>query len=53
MTKKKDKKKIVKLVHKETGQIYYTKKSNKTLDKLQFKKYNSKTRKRELFIESK
>jgi ribosomal protein L33 len=50
---KKKKKSLVKLVHKETGHIYYTRKNPKLEGKLSLKKHNPKTRKHEVYVESK
>lgn len=52
--KQKEARRLIKLVHEETGQIYYsTKNFRNTVDKLSLKKYNSKTKKHELFVEKK
>ena len=51
--KKKKKKTLTKLVHKETGYIYYTRKNSKLEGKLTLKKYNPKLRKHVEFIEAK
>jgi ribosomal protein L33 len=50
---KKKKKSLIKLVHKETGHIYYSRKNPKLEGKLSLKKYNPKTRKHEVYLESK
>ena len=50
-------KKLVKLRNKKTGEVIYMRKSGKagssTMPKLKLKKYSKKTRKREVFEESK
>jgi len=53
MAGKKKKKNLVKLVHKETGYIYYTRKNPKLEGKLTLKKFNPKLRKHVDFVESK
>lgn len=47
---------IIKLRNPETGTFYTTKKnpkSERTTEKLKFKKYDKKTKKHELFVEAK
>jgi large subunit ribosomal protein L33 len=51
--KSKKRKKLVKLVNKETGSVYLTYKNSKLEGKLELKKYDKKTRKHETFLESK
>lgn len=55
--KSKKKKKLVKLVHKETGFIYYTtmgpNRAREGKGKLELKKYNPVVRKHVVFIETK
>lgn len=55
MAKKNTKRKIIGLVGKETGlRIYYTRKNTQnTPEKLVLRKYNPKTRKHEIFEETK
>ncbi|MEX0910208.1 MAG: 50S ribosomal protein L33 [Candidatus Paceibacterota bacterium] len=46
--------KLIKLVHKETGETYWTRKNKKKVErKIELKKYSSKLRKHVTFIESK
>lgn len=54
MAKKNQKRKIIGLVSEVTGdRIYYTTKNTQnTPDKLKFRKYNPRTRKHELFVET-
>ncbi|MFT5280945.1 MAG: large subunit ribosomal protein L33 [Flavobacteriaceae bacterium] len=48
------KKDIVKMVHKETGHTYYTRKNKKTVvEKLELSKYNPKLRKHVTYKEAK
>lgn len=51
--KSKKKKSFLKLVNKETGFIYYTRKNPKLDKKLELKKYDPKLRKHVVFKESK
>lgn len=51
--KSKKKKKLVKLINKETGFIYYTRKNSKLEGKLELKKYDPKLRKHVAFLEGK
>jgi large subunit ribosomal protein L33 len=45
---------LIKLVNKKTGEIYYTRKNKKKVErKIELKKYSRKLRKRVLFIEVK
>ena len=55
MAKKNTKRKLVGLVSEETGdRFYYTvKNTQNTTDKISLKKYNPKTRKHEVFTETK
>ncbi len=53
MAGKKKKKKLVKLVNKETGYIYYSTKNPKLEGKLTRKKYDPTLRKHVMFTESK
>ena len=51
--KKKKKKSLIKLVHSESGHIYYTYKNPRLENKLELKKFNPKTRKHEIYKEKK
>jgi large subunit ribosomal protein L33 len=45
---------LIKLVHKETGEVYFTRKNKKKVErKIELKKYSKKLRKRVTFKESK
>lgn len=52
-SKSKKKKKLIKLVNKETGHTYFTHKNAKLEGKLELKKYDPKLRKHTVFTESK
>jgi ribosomal protein L33 len=53
MAGKKKKKNLVKLVHSETGHIYYTRKNPKLEGKLSLKKFNPVLRKHVDYVEKK
>jgi len=45
---------LIKLVNKETGEVYWTRKNRKKVErKLEFKKYSKKLKKHVTFVESK
>jgi len=45
---------LIKLVHKETGEVYWTRKNKKLVErKIELKKFSKKLRKHVVFIESK
>jgi ribosomal protein L33 len=45
---------LIKLVHKDTGEVYWTRKNKKKVErKIELKKFSSKLRKRVIFKEAK